>query len=54
MKNPDFKEAFDCARARIKKMDFRYVEEPDPTKQALLEIYCAVALKTRYNNFKTH
>ena len=33
-------------------MEFRYVEETDPTRQALLEIYCAFALGTRYNDFE--
>jgi len=29
-------------------------EEVDQTRQALLEIYCAVALATPYNDFATH
>ena len=32
----------------------RFVEENDPVRQALLEIYAAVALKTPYNDFDTH
>jgi hypothetical protein len=32
----------------------RFTEEPDQIKQALLEIYCAVALATPYNDFSTH
>jgi hypothetical protein len=35
-------------------MEFRAVEECDQTRQALLEIYCAAALSTRYNDFGTH
>jgi hypothetical protein len=35
-------------------MDVRFVEEPDPICQALLEIYSAVALQTPYNDFDTH
>ena len=54
MEDEDFKKAFEDAKERIRKMDFRYVEETDPTRQALLEIYCAVVLDTPYNNFKTH
>jgi hypothetical protein len=33
-------------------MDFRFVEEVDPTAQCLLEIYCTVALRTRHNDFE--
>jgi len=29
-------------------------EETDQNRQALLEIYCAVVLRTPYNNFGTH
>jgi hypothetical protein len=35
-------------------MDIRFVEENDPLRQALLEIYAAVALCTPYNDFETH
>jgi hypothetical protein len=35
-------------------MELRYVEEPDPLRQALLEIYVAVVLRTPHNNFETH
>ena len=54
MKNEDFKEAFKKAKKRIKKMSFQYVEEEHPLRQALLEIFCAVALETSYNDFRTH
>ena len=53
-KEPDFAEAFIAAKARIRKMDLRFVEETDPFRQALLEMYAAVALKTPHNDFETH
>lgn len=53
-KNPEFANAFAEAKARIREMDLRFVEEEDPFRQALLEIYAAVALKTPYNDFQTH
>jgi predicted GIY-YIG superfamily endonuclease len=53
-KNPTFIAAFRKAKERICKMQFRAVEESDPTRQALLEIYCAVALSARFNDFKNH
>ena len=35
-------------------MDLRFVDEADPIRQALLEIYVAVVLGTPYNDFDTH
>jgi hypothetical protein len=49
-----FKEAFLEAKARIRSMTFRWVVESDPVRQALLEIYAAVTLGAKYNDFKTH
>jgi hypothetical protein len=46
--------AFRDAKCRIALMDLRYVEELDSTCQALLEIYTATVLKTRYNDFENH
>jgi hypothetical protein len=54
MEQPEFLEAFVSAKARIHQMDYRYVAESDQTCQALLEIYCSVALSTPFNDFGTH
>jgi len=54
MSDPAFAQAFDEAVARIRQMDARYVEAPDPVRQLLLEVYVAVALNTPYNDFDTH
>lgn len=54
MLNPEFRAAFDTAKARIRQMEFRFVEETDQNAQALLEIYCTLALNARYNDFNTH
>jgi hypothetical protein len=54
MLDPAFATAFDDAKKRIRGMEYRYVEEPDQNRQALLEIYCAVVLATPYNDFGTH
>jgi predicted GIY-YIG superfamily endonuclease len=51
--DPAFAAAFDEAKGRIRKMDLRFVEEHDPLKQALLEIYVSVVLGTPYNDFNT-
>ena len=54
MTDPAFMEGFARAKARLNRMNIRFVEEPDQVQQALLEIYCAVALQTPYNEFGTH
>ncbi len=51
---PLFAEAFTQAKARVRKMDLRFVEETDPLRQALLEIYVSIVLGTKYNDFDTH
>jgi hypothetical protein len=54
LKDSLFKAAFDRAREQMRDMDYRCVREDDPTRQALLEIYCATALGTEYNDFDNH
>jgi hypothetical protein len=49
-----FLEAFAQAKARIRNMDVRFVEESDPIQQAILEIYVAFVLEAPYNDFNTH
>lgn len=51
---PEFKQTYESAKIRIRKMEVRYVAEPDPVKQALLEIYVVVATGAKYNDFDTH
>lgn len=50
----EFGSAFVLAKERVRNMDVRYVEERDALRQALLEIYVSVVLKTPYNDFETH
>jgi hypothetical protein len=50
---PLFVAAFVEAKARIRRMDYRCVEETDPTRQALLELYIAIVLECPYNDFNT-
>lgn len=54
LNNPKYQPALERAKKRIMAMEFRAVEEKDQTKQALLEIYCAVVLGARYNDFGNH
>lgn len=51
--DPRFQLAFRAACNRIAAMDVRFVEESDPVRQALLEIYAAISLDTKYNKFET-
>ena len=48
-----FREAFFSAIERIKQMDVRVIEESDPIRQTLLELYVSIALGTPRNSFKT-
>ena len=50
----EFMASFERAKARVRAMEFRAVEESNQTRQALLEVYCAIALNTEYNDFGTH
>lgn len=54
MKNRKFKKAYEDARKRIRKMKIRYVCEPHPVKNALLEIYVATAARASHNSFRPH
>ncbi len=54
MKDKVFSAAFVAAKLSMRDMDYRYVEERDQVRQALLEIYCTVVLKTPFNDFSTH
>ena len=50
----DFMTAFREAKARLRCMELRFVEEAHPIRQCLLEVYVAVTLKARYNDFDSH
>lgn len=54
MKDPAFAHAFEKQNARVNRMLIRYVEEEDSYRQMLLEVYVAVVLRTKYNDFDTH
>jgi hypothetical protein len=49
-----FVAAFIAAKERIRAMHIRFVQEADPIRQTILEVYTAVALRTPYNDFDTH
>jgi hypothetical protein len=53
-KHEIFGPAFIAAKNKVRNMEVRYVEELNPLRQALLEIYVAIALGTKYNSFETH
>lgn len=51
---PHFKKAYEEAKQRIRKMQVRFVSEPNPLRQALLEIYVATVSESKFNDFDTH
>ncbi len=52
--DPVFSVAFASAKERVAAMQFRWVEEADPNRQCLLEIYATIVLGARYNDFGNH
>ena len=52
--DPLFKAEYERAKQRIRMMQVRYVDEQDPIKQALLEIYVFVVTGAIHNDFDTH
>jgi hypothetical protein len=53
-KDPVFAAAFTKAKARVRAMNIRYVEEVEPVRQAILEMYVALSLQTPFNDFDNH
>lgn len=49
-----FGPVFIAAKLRLSSMEIRFVEEQDPLRQALLEMYTAVVLQTPFNDFENH
>ena len=54
MNEKEFCDAFAFAKTCLAEMDLRFVEEADPTRQAMLEIYVATVLKIPCNDFENH
>jgi hypothetical protein len=54
LNDPLFSKAILSAKSEMRAMNYRYVEETDQVRQTLLEVYCAVVLKTPFNDFGTH
>jgi hypothetical protein len=52
--DPIFGPVFITQKERVRSMNVRYVSEPDPMRQALLEMYVSVSLQTPHNDFDNH
>ncbi len=52
--DPVFGPVFIAQKQRVRKMNVRYVSEPEPLRQALLEMYVSVSLQTPHNDFDNH
>lgn len=50
---PNFRAAFDKARDRIRRMSVQWIEEKDPVKQTLLEVFAALRTGAKYNILTT-
>ncbi len=54
MKNRDFVEEFEAAKDRIARTKIRFIGIENQIEQAMFEIYAALTLNTKYNDFSTH
>lgn len=54
LSRPDFLRVYQEQKRRIRAMHVRYVEETDPLRQTLLEVYTAVVSRAKHNDFDTH
>lgn len=54
LRETNFADAFLAAKARVRSMQVRAVEESSPLRQALLEMYVAIVLEAPYNDFDNH
>lgn len=53
-RDPSFYKVFTDQKLRVKDMSVQFVSEPDPMRQALLEMYVSVSLGTPHNDFDNH
>lgn len=54
MDTPDFATEFDRQLARVRAMQVRFLEVPDPVDQYLLELYAVLELGLPLSEFETH
>ncbi len=54
LNQPAFRSVFDYARQRIRRMEVQFIAEPDPIRQAILEICVFVRTNARYSSFDNH
>jgi len=52
--DPRFRDLFFKAKDRVARMKIRVIGINDQVEQALFEIYAALSLNTKYNDFGTH
>jgi uncharacterized protein (UPF0297 family) len=51
---PEFIESFSLQKQRVANMEVRVVSISDQIEQTLFEVYAALSLDTKYNDFATH
>jgi hypothetical protein len=52
--DPDFRRLWDQCKSDIRAMQIRVVEIDDQIDQTLFEVYAALELQTKYNDWHTH
>ena len=52
--DPIFNRLYEQAKARVAAMEIRVVEVVDPIEQTIFEVFAALSLETKYNNFDNH
>ncbi len=53
-RDPEFSPVFIVQKLRVRNMNVQFVSEPEPMRQALLEMYVSVSLGTPHNDFDNH
>ena len=53
-RDPEFSPVFIAQKLRVRNMNVQFVSEPEPMRQALLEMYVSVSLGTPHNDFDNH
>ena len=48
------RESLSEAKERVRRMQIRYLVEPDPELRTVFEVYATLKLNLPYNNFETH
>ena len=54
LRNEGFRQRFDSAKERVRRMEVRVVGLADPIEQTIFEVYAHMKLDTPFNSFENH